>query len=439
MTDRIKVIDSPCGTGKTSYAIDYINKLPLDQKILYIAPFLTECKRIQDDTTRKFVQPDKNLGNGSKRIHFLELIQRGENISSTHALFSTLDDDIIFALKDAHYILILDEVFQVLDKFDMWDELPRKSSEEYKDELTKINVDTLISKKFITVDQDFKVRWIDYDHPIDKYNSLRRMVEKGLVFRINGSLLVWTFPCEIFQEGIFDEIFILTYLFDWQIQKYYYDFFQIKYKKYHIEKVNDNYNLVETGDNKQFEIDWRNNAKSLITILDNPKLNKVGDSYTDKMNREHDTALSMTWYKQFNKDNVGDIDILKKNIINYFLNITHSKARQRMWTCFEGWKDLFRDDHLATNSSCWIALNSRSTNDFKHKRVLAYPINRFLNPYYQDFFDVRNIEIDNAGFAISEFIQWIWRSRIRDGYPIQIYIPSKRMRNLLIDFLDFKF
>jgi hypothetical protein len=28
-------------------------------------------------------------------------------------------------------------------------------------------------------------------------------------------------------------------------------------------------------------------------------------------------------------------------------------------------------------------------------------------------------------------IQWIWRSRIRKGENINIYIPSMRMRNLL--------
>ena len=41
-------------------------------------------------------------------------------------------------------------------------------------------------------------------------------------------------------------------------------------------------------------------------------------------------------------------------------------------------------------------------------------------------------------FALSEMLQWIWRSRIRQGESINIYVPSKRMRNLLLDWLNGK-
>ena len=33
-------------------------------------------------------------------------------------------------------------------------------------------------------------------------------------------------------------------------------------------------------------------------------------------------------------------------------------------------------------------------------------------------------------------LQWIWRSRIRKGENINIYIPSMRMRQLLKNWLD---
>ena len=39
-------------------------------------------------------------------------------------------------------------------------------------------------------------------------------------------------------------------------------------------------------------------------------------------------------------------------------------------------------------------------------------------------------------YALSEMIQWIFRSRIRNNEDINIYIPSSRMRNLLIEFLE---
>ena len=95
LDERIKVVDSPCGTGKTSWAIDYINQLSPEQKVIYITPFLKECERVQNGVKRKIIQPDARLGQGRKRNHFLSLIQREENIASTHSLFADIDNEII--------------------------------------------------------------------------------------------------------------------------------------------------------------------------------------------------------------------------------------------------------------------------------------------------------------------------------------------------------
>ena len=42
-------------------------------------------------------------------------------------------------------------------------------------------------------------------------------------------------------------------------------------------------------------------------------------------------------------------------------------------------------------------------------------------------------------YALSEMVQFIWRSRIREGGEVQLYIPSKRMRNLLVRWMNDEF
>ncbi|MEG2695893.1 MAG: hypothetical protein RR966_15745, partial [Acinetobacter sp.] len=42
-------------------------------------------------------------------------------------------------------------------------------------------------------------------------------------------------------------------------------------------------------------------------------------------------------------------------------------------------------------------------------------------------------------FALSEMVQWVWRSAIREGNPINIYVPSSRMRDLLERWLEDEF
>ena len=48
---------------------------------------------------------------------------------------------------------------------------------------------------------------------------------------------------------------------------------------------------------------------------------------------------------------------------------------------------------------------------------------------------MHNVELDEDAYALSEMLQLIWRSRIRKGESINVYIPSRRMRELFEDWL----
>ena len=430
-THFIKVIDSPTGTGKTTWAINYINQLPADTKVIYITPFLTEVQRIIDDCpTMHFVQPDRKYGGGRKMVHLLKLIRSDRNIVSTHSLFSQITDELITALRASDYILVLDEVFSVVEKFDMWEDFPYMTDEE-KDGLTATNVNTLFKKEFIAVDQDYLVKWIDKESALDKYRDVKQLVDKGLLYLVKGSLLVWTFPVEVFQQGIFEEIYILTYQFDYQLQSYYYKYFDVGYNLFHIESKDAVPHIVATT-NKEYEQEWISKVKPLITIVDNPKLNKIGDVI--KTNRgDIKSALCKRWYI----NNSGEINRIQKNMVNFFMNYSKSSSAKRMWTCFVSHKKELRASNLSFKT--WVAMNSRATNNYGHKTCLAYPVNRYINPFFIAFFEKKGITLDQDGFALSEMIQWIWRSAVRNGKKISIYIPSERMRMMLVDFLDGRF
>ena len=53
-----------------------------------------------------------------------------------------------------------------------------------------------------------------------------------------------------------------------------------------------------------------------------------------------------------------------------------------------------------------------------------------------NFISARGGKIDHNAFALSEMVQWVWRSAIRDGNPITLYIPSDRMYHLFTNWLD---
>jgi len=59
-----------------------------------------------------------------------------------------------------------------------------------------------------------------------------------------------------------------------------------------------------------------------------------------------------------------------------------------------------------------------------------------MSPDYENYFTRYNIIIDQDIYALAEMLQFIWRSAIRDNKPINLYIPSRRMRELLIHWLN---
>jgi hypothetical protein len=228
--------------------------------------------------------------------------------------------------------------------------------------------------------------------------------------------VIWLFPIKSFKA--FKEIFVLTYLFDGQIQKWYYDFHNVEYKWYYATYEDDTYKIRKRpADYKPQMID-----KSLIQICDNDKLNRIGDP---------ETALSVTWYQRAQKNSL--LRDLRNNTLNWFFNITKSKSQFNLWTTFKEYKTKLQGKGY---TKAYISMNMRASNDYKDRTVLAYLCNRYVNPVTANFFTFNNIPIDQDMYALSEMLQWIWRSAVRDGKPIKIYIPSKRMRNLLTNWLN---
>ena len=124
---------------------------------------------------------------------------------------------------------------------------------------------------------------------------------------------------------------------------------------------------------------------------------------------------------------------LKNNTVNYFIHIIKGKGQFNMWTCFEDYKSQVKGKGY-TNG--FVSCNARATNDYKNKTNCAYLINRYYNPMINRFFKDKEVKIEEDIWALSELIQWLFRSAIREEKEINLYIPSSRMRNLLIDWLE---
>ena len=107
-----------------------------------------------------------------------------------------------------------------------------------------------------------------------------------------------------------------------------------------------------------------------------------------------------------------------KHVTNYFHNICKAKSSECLWTTYDEIVPLIKGKGFRKG---FISLNEDSSYNAIY---LAFVCNLF---YPSD----KKLPIDEDGYALSEMLQFIWRSAIRDGNEIWVYIPSVRMRNLL--------
>lgn len=402
---KIKVVDSIMGSGKTSAAINMINSSDEDTKFIYITPYLTEIERIKKQCSEKnFHEPTFKSVKGelvTKFDSFHDLLMKQKNIVSTHALFSRANEITRDLIEAGGYTLILDEVMDVVEQVNV------KASD----------IKAMFQCKMI-YEKDGLILWNDVDHKDydGLFNEVRDMARNQNLVKYKDNVLMWAFPANIFES--FKDVYVITYMFDAQVQKYYYDLHDINYEYYYATKINGEY-AIKQGSNKAEDKLKRLEIIKLIDIIDG-NLNDIG---------KHRTALSKSWYT--NKKPL--IDILKKNTINFFINKAKSKSSDNMWTTFKSTQSKLKGKGY---TSGFVPCNARATNDYKHKTALAYLMNRFSNPIVKGYFDSKGITIDEDKYATSELIQWVWRSAIRDGVPIMLYIPSKRMRDLLKQWMN---
>lgn len=394
---HLYLTDNLIVTHNTEFAISKI-KSEAQNKFVYITPYLDEIKRVKDATYNFNKMYEPMYKNSTKHENLHKLLMEGKNICSTHALFQRSNNITREALKANNYILILDEVMDVV--------------EELAD-FTKDDLDTILSKNLAYIEDDYLI-WnedsLDWD---GRYSDIKNMALNKNLICINGRLLFWNFPVDIF--NYFSEVYILTYMFDCQIQRYYYDFHNIEYEKYQVSQ----------GEMVEYTIGRENDRieamAKLIDIYDG-KLNTIGD---DKY------SFSSSW---FERDDGTLQGILRNNLYNWFNNLNRkASTKYRLWTTFKDHKGKVAGKGYTNR---FIALNIRATNEYRNTYVLAYCANRFIKPTMVHFFSKRNVTLDQEQFALSEMLQWIWRSRIRENKNIFIYIPSKRMRDLLIEFLQ---
>ena len=392
----IKVVDARMGRGKSTAAINYINANRRDKRFIYITPLLSEVARFRDMCALSEPQSDEERH--AKSIELRALIHQGKSISTTHQLYELINDDILDVIREKKYTLVIDETITAVEKVAV---TPK---------------DRVLLDQLITVDENGMVSWND-DEYIGKFSDYKKMADRHILYNVD-STLVTTFNYNLLTS--FEEVFILTYLFQGSMLEACFRCFNIPYEIWGVEDK-DGAMIFLPGSDSPPPADYR----SLIRIVDNDKMNEIGETKY---------SLTKNWYRTHSHHD-PDVIQLRKNMQNFFKNMTKSKKSNRLWTCFVDHKEkLIPDDGSYADN--FLQMNARGTNEFAGCFNVAYMVNRYQDPNLMKFLTNYGCGIDNDMCALSDMLQWIWRSSIRLNNSINLYIPSRRMRELLIEWID---
>lgn len=413
--ERIKVIDSIMGSGKTSYIINMINA-DTSRRYIYIAPYLDQVKRIKEKCPG-FVEPDDD-GDYVKLQHFNKLIAQGKNIASTHQLFKRATEETLNNLRDKGYTLIVDEVMEVVSH----------------EEINKQDLQDAQQLRYVKIESDTGyLVWQKEEYKGTAFSKMMQLTKLKSIVVVEDKVFVWVFPAVIFQY--FEEVYICTYMFEYQIQKYYFDLTKIDYEYYRIIGEGKEYKLIPHDgrkvDTSTYQISIYSGNKNNIGKYKPDE--DIVDTYVPDKKKIDLNALSYNWYD--NRSTKQQIDRLRKDIAGYFKNETQSASARNLWTAPKGHKEKLEGKGYKEG---FLASNARATNDHKHRDCVAYLINSFINVNVRNFFKINKIVItdrEQEGYSLSELLQFVFRSAIREGNPINLYIPSARMRYLLQDWL----
>lgn len=229
-------------------------------------------------------------------------------------------------------------------------------------------------------------------------------------------IIIWNFPVRFFE--LFEKCYISTYLWAGSFQKSYFDMHKVEYRHTTLE----NGKLCEYDRSK--EKAERMNYFRLINLY-NDSLNNIGVP-----KKKNENPLCESWYRRKAKTEEGILILtqLKNHTINYFKHYAKTKSKFNMYTTFVDYKKYIAGDYYARG---FVPCSCRGTNNYRQKESLAYLINLFPPQNLVHFFASQGIVFEIEMYSLSELLQWIWRSRIREGKTINLYLPSERMRILL--------
>lgn len=410
MKTKIELLDSIMGSGKTQGVIQWMLNNP-QNKYLYVSPMLTEVEERIPTACQslEFTYPCTEEYK-TKGQHLLKLLEEGCNVSFTHSLFTDLTKQHLALIRKHEYVLIVDEEVAFI--------------EPYKGNYSRDDIVSLEKAGHIRVEEDNLGRvvwqWYDDNEMNDTaYSKLKRMSDLGMLYcaKRDRKIMVVHLPIELVQSS--RRVVLLTYLFKGSVMESFMDLKGIEIVPFK--------EVVPPKTTK----DVLTKAKSLITFIDTTTTKAVSN-----------LSMSSTWYSK--NATTADLEKVSNAIFSVYRKFGDKESF--IFTAPKSLADYeyVKEERLKRNiihkkmpkDVDWIYCGTKATNMWSHKSIAVHAYNRYVNTAIKAYLQDYGTPPDDDMFALSEMVQWIFRTCIRNDEPLQLCILNSRMKRLLIDWLN---
>lgn len=418
----IKVIDSLCGSGKTTFIFEHM-KQNKDKKWIFVSPYL---KEVGDEFTQGRIKtelPELNfvvpVASPTKTASFERLVKKGHNIAITHSLFIQFSPAIAKLIKEQEYHLVIDETIDLVT---------------FYEDLSTEDVEVLILAGMVVTGEKGKLCWNEERFPnyVGRDSRIKQLCELECLWLYGDNVLIQRIPPAIINAC--SSVYILTYLFSASLMRCWMDLNQVEWEYYYPDSLLDAKSL-------------KSKIREHLKIVDIPK--PIKEIQTDKQGKLLPYTFSSSWYKRVAPLKDGQLKEESK-ILNKMKESMSNVVRESFpkgkvfWTTFKAYEGALvntgykraRKNEEGVLLSPFVPKNMRASNEYRGFSNCIYTINIYPHTSVVEHLASFGIYVDKDEYALSELIQFIFRGSIRLHKDMYVCILSQRMENILRDWVE---
>lgn len=402
----VTIVDQPCGYGKTTEMIQSLNA---DELFLVVVPLKSEVRRELDSVASLgFEEPlEEMTSDRTKKSALIHLVSQRKSIVTTHKLYNEIGYLCSLGLLDEYHVII-DAVPEVVTTLAT---ISKRSAEEF-----------YLSTGYLSQDGtglcSTTQKWEEKKREVsDTLNpKIMASAEGGNLYLTPQGTFIMALPEMLFYRC--SSLTVLTYKSE-----------GCYFRKY-LDRIGVEYDVHQSEEHEKL---FREKARNLINFADASALQNVNFTYAkqieikegSKICKKVCSALKNVRQRQFCATPLTDI------------MVTSAKKNWRDNKAFK--KGQLKLQGFAKSTGLgrvhWVANQTRGTNDYANCSHLIYLYDKHPQPPIAQWLNASTKAFSEA-YALTELIQWVWRSRIRQNEPITLYLPSPRMKRLMLDWLN---